>query len=157
MTFEQSFAFGGDPRRALAVAAESLTAAGLRIETSQEDALEACNATFRAPAGKPLMAFSVLRLRISDGALLISGELGALERRRKLMQLWVILLVGVELVGYEVLFHTGHPMLGFSAGMVLSLTALCYVVVYLQSSSVAQPRAIAAARRLAAEAVAAGA
>jgi hypothetical protein len=157
MTFEQSFVFTGDPERALAAAASTLAAAGLRIDSNTDNALQASNSTFRAPARNPLLAFSVLHLRIADGALWISGELGALERRRKLMQLWIILLVGVELVGYEALFHSGHPLLGFSAGMVLSLTALSFVVIYLQSQTVIQPRAIAAARGLAQKAMAAAA
>jgi hypothetical protein len=154
--FEQSFAFGGDGRRALAAARERLCAAGLRVDLKGEEGIEASNPEFWGRRGSALSAFSVLNVRIAEGALVIRGELGALERRRKLMQLGIILLVGAELVGYELLLRGGHPILGFSAGMVLSVTALCYVIIYLQSQMVAQPRAIAAARGLAREAVAAG-
>jgi hypothetical protein len=154
--FEQSFAFGGDGRRALVEAERRLCAAGLRVDVKGENGIEASNPEFWGRRGSALSAFSVLNVRVAEGALVIRGEMGALERRRKVMQLGIILLVGAELVGYELLLRGGHPMLGFSAGMGLSVTALCYVIIYLQSQMVAQPRAIAAARGLAREAMAAG-
>jgi hypothetical protein len=101
MTHEASVTYNGDSRRVMQLAAESLTAAGMRIDSKTDSTLEFSGPGLNSTNENPLLGISRARLSATGSTISIRADLGAVQR---LFRILLYMIVALDVVACVVLF-----------------------------------------------------